>query len=879
VPDHGAEPEGSDLEWDPALDDAEYHKLQDFLKKLLGAGAVEDAPPNSLTPESRVPVRFGRYVIKSKIGEGGQGSVYRAFDTGPLERDVALKILSPDLVATPHLKEQFQEEARNAANLQHEHLVAVYDFGEEPIRAEESIQESNDDTKETPRQAYIVYELVEYPANENQVLNLRTRLAQTVDSHRGRWSGKSCPRRRGLRVMIERLAEVALAIAYAHDRGVTHRDLSPSNILIDARERWRVTDFGLSGSPHAVGTPYYTSPEQAIRDRRSIGWESDVYSLGAILYEILACRPPFEGTADDVLEQHLTKPPIPPRKLARGVPYDVERVCLKALSKEPSDRPSSAREFATLLKRWLEGTPSPLRGFAPIYWTRLWCAKNWQATVGAVAVATGGIAFAVYHDRQRDTNLRLEVLRNQAVEAREYVRIERQIEAAEVKAAAGQWRDAHDSLRRILEDPWLPVNRHDEIRLRIVRSKISLNSLAGLDEELQEIAASDLPPRLRAKLQFESAIYNLHRSAEQSVAGMKQFTSSLTELEKAALAEFDALKSNLELDLPDRLTATALAADDATSAIAALEGAIRLDPFHPYARPYCLSLCMWMARFKDAEILARTWIQAAPRDPVPVINLAFIAALTNDETGAEELLRQLGQPNLWDRPISGSTLAAGRNVVKSILGINEEFPNLATDPSGIFRMIGKLVDLQLPLLQTHDVADSGMFVTPALPKQRVVVARFVMALRNGTMPLLGNPKRALVDLEGTDAFIAPGTVGFARILVRLQQIPARQPDRLKYQSDIAEDLAAIIDDPSLFDVRRVAWMMLAVYGATKSTLDGVSPEESDQLRTQARIDLSRAAMIPNPSSVVQNKILQIAAKFNDKGFTEMVRLLLKRSSE
>ncbi len=374
--DNGSTPDGgaNSEDCDPARDNAAFKQLEEYLTRLQGAGASEppQQPPHSeALPE---PIRFGRYEIQSKIGEGGQGSVYRAFDTGPLRRDVALKILSPNLVATPRFKEQFQEEARNAANLQHEHLVAVYDFGEEPIRGQGTIEDANDVSRDVPKQAYIVYELVEYPASqENQVLNLRSRLAQTVDLNRVRGTAKSRPRRCGLRIMIERLADVALAIAYAHDRGVTHRDLSPSNILIDTRERWRVTDFGLSGSPHAKGTPHYTAPDLTQPDERSFGSAGDVYSLGAILYEILACRPPFEGDADDVRRQHQSIPPIPPRKVARGVPYDVERVCLTALSKKPSDRPASAREFAALLRNWLDGVPSPLRGFAPFYWTRPSC--------------------------------------------------------------------------------------------------------------------------------------------------------------------------------------------------------------------------------------------------------------------------------------------------------------------------------------------------------------------------------------------------------------------------------------------------------------------------------------------------------------------------
>jgi Protein kinase domain len=193
---------------------------------------------------------------------------------------------------------------------------------------------------------------------------------------------------------------IAEAIQFAHQRGILHRDLKPQNVLIDADDRPRITDFGLakrietdSGLTRTgdiVGSPSYMSPEQASSRLEEVGPQSDVYSLGAILYELLTGRAPFRGgTALETLCQVIEVPPVPPRTLNPGVPQDLETICLKCLEKSPPNRFCSAQELADELGRFLRGErilSSPRR--LERARTAKWLA--WGALIGAVAAIVLG---------------------------------------------------------------------------------------------------------------------------------------------------------------------------------------------------------------------------------------------------------------------------------------------------------------------------------------------------------------------------------------------------------------------------------------------------------------------------------------------------------
>ncbi len=266
------------------------------------------------------------YDVQRFVARGGMGVVLAAHHLA-LDRKVAIKLPLPHQVATPEDRERFLREGRAAAQLRNANICPIHDVGEVDGRPYISM-------------AYI----------EGQTLK--------------EWANTKSP---NARQAAEMVALLARAVYYAHEHGVVHRDLKPSNAMVDAETNQPVLmDFGLAkqltddaaGMTHTgqvMGTPAYMAPEQAAGRHDEIGTLSDVYSLGAILYELLCGRPPFQGSVGSVLKQVQSEEPATPRQLALRVHRDLETICLKALRKEPSRRYKSALELAEDLERFNAG--------------------------------------------------------------------------------------------------------------------------------------------------------------------------------------------------------------------------------------------------------------------------------------------------------------------------------------------------------------------------------------------------------------------------------------------------------------------------------------------------------------------------------------------
>ncbi len=324
-------------------------------------------------PAAQPPAEFPRitgYDVQALLGHGGMGVVYKAWDLR-LKRPVAIKMLLVGAYARPEERERFFREAEAAAGLRHPNIVPVYDVGDHEGRP------------------YFTMEFVEGGS-----------LAQQL-------GGNPLPVRRAATLV----ATLAGAVEVAHQGGIIHRDLKPANVLLTAEGTPKVSDFGLARrleggaaltlSGSAVGTPSYMAPEQAQGKTRAIGPALDIYSLGAMLYELLTGQPPFRAeTASEMVLLLISQDPVPPSRLNAKVPRDIETICMKCLEKDPSRRYATAGELAADLGRFLNGEPVKARPVGAMERSLRWVRRRPSqatllagTTVLAISLIGGGSWF------------------------------------------------------------------------------------------------------------------------------------------------------------------------------------------------------------------------------------------------------------------------------------------------------------------------------------------------------------------------------------------------------------------------------------------------------------------------------------------------------
>jgi serine/threonine protein kinase len=361
-------------------------KRMGFSKEREGPAATPPRHPEDrgsirsrdTTPEDGQPPRvdwptIAGYEILDRLAQGGMGVVYKARQV-TLNRVVALKMLSAGTDAGAEQLARFRAEAEAVARLQHGNITQIYEIGESAGRP------------------YFTMEFVDGGTLADKLRGLPQSPRQAA-------------------ALVQTLAE---AVHFAHQQGILHRDLKPGNVLLARSDRPqaihlasqaqepgsfepKITDFGLAKqlggamgrtqTGDVLGTPSYMAPEQAAGRIREFGPATDVYALGAILYELLTGRPPFRGTTPlDTLDQVRSQEPVPPVILQPKVPRDLETICLKCLQKEPVKRYVSARELADDLQRFLKGEPICARPVGPVERLGRWCRRN-QLVAGLTAAA------------------------------------------------------------------------------------------------------------------------------------------------------------------------------------------------------------------------------------------------------------------------------------------------------------------------------------------------------------------------------------------------------------------------------------------------------------------------------------------------------------
>ncbi|MFQ5806777.1 MAG: protein kinase [Phycisphaerae bacterium] len=386
--------------------------------------------------------RLGDFEVVREIGRGGMGIVYEARQVS-LNRKVALKVLSGSLGLTSRAVVRFRREAEAAAKLHHTNIVPVYATGEEDgthYYAMELI--------EGPSLSVVIRQMRNSvdragvlpargdPENEPQARDRATSAGAdvtqtTTEASRilPSWLAETLTRQRATAgtlstvgdssttlttgggyfdTVARMIADVADALDYAHDQGVIHRDIKPSNLLLSPDGKLSINDFGLARmleqpgmttSGEFVGSPLYMSPEQITAGRAPLDHRTDIYSLGATLYELLAMQPPFPGERrDQVVAQIIHKEPRRPRRVNKKVPLDLETICLKALEKDPDRRYQSAGQMAEDLRRFVNRFAISAKRAGPLARSVKWVRRRPAvAALGAlvllVSAAAGLLAY------------------------------------------------------------------------------------------------------------------------------------------------------------------------------------------------------------------------------------------------------------------------------------------------------------------------------------------------------------------------------------------------------------------------------------------------------------------------------------------------------
>lgn len=462
---------------------------------------------------------LGDYRLVREIGRGGMGVVYEAEQLS-LGRRIALKVLPFALTLDPRQLQRFKNEARAAAQLHHQHIVPVYAVGSERgvhfyamqyIEGQSLAEVIHDLRGQGGAPAIPAGESTGPYVPQSDAANEAAsalRATRTRNADATPLATSYCADRAGFYRSVARMGiQAAEALEHAHEYGVIHRDIKPGNLMMDAHGHLWVTDFGLAQfqadtgltqSGDLLGTLRYMSPEQASGQRLAVDPRTDIYSLGATLYELLTLHPPFEGSnRHTLLHQIVYEEPMPPRAFRKSIPAELETIVLKALAKSPAERYASAQELADDLSRFLQDQPIRARRATAVQRLRKWARRHpsvvWAIVALSLLTVAGSLVSADIIRRNTEAAYKNE--KQRAHEAEMNYRLAREavdgmFQLCEEELAG---RPFFDGLRRrLLQDYFLVyyqklIDNHredpeDQAKLTAARQRVLeiLNNLAAL---------------------------------------------------------------------------------------------------------------------------------------------------------------------------------------------------------------------------------------------------------------------------------------------------------------------------------------------------------------------------------------------------------------
>ncbi len=562
---------------------SELRRLYPALQLLADFSRSGEAsvPPEGLEPAPALGMPLGDFHLLREIGRGGMGVVYEAEQLS-LGRRVALKVLPFASTLDAKQLQRFKNEAQSAAHLHHPNIVQVFATGCERGVHYYAMQLIDGHTL-----AAFIAELRAQAQGEHKSAEVLTTLyqgalpipvAQQAANRQRQPTGESAPDSRATAAAAAPLAmppaalretnpvagmptegavtqasffqlaawlgiQAAEALEHAHQLGIVHRDIKPANLLMDGRGNLWVADFGLAHcqsqagltmSGDLVGTLRYMSPEQALGQRLLVDHRTDIYSLGVTLYELLTLEPPFAGNdRQELLRQIAFEEPMPPRRLNKAIPTELETIVLKAMAKEPVERYASARDLADDLRYYLEDRP--IRAKRTTWTQRL---RKWQRRHRA-AVATGIVSFILLliaiAAALAISNVRITQEKNQKDEA-----LQQKDEALQQSRANQQTatRRLKQTLQVIDRMMWADQYLAETPRMRPVHRRVKENVLEVYERLLAE-AASDPEFRLEMAHTFSH------------VGSIRSSLGQLTEAEEA-FRRGVALAKELVAESPDR---------------------------------------------------------------------------------------------------------------------------------------------------------------------------------------------------------------------------------------------------------------------------------------------------------------------------------------